>query len=1171
MLRVVRVTEDWVPFSAAGGWTQAVIQKESAVLRYYEAAIWEETDSVHLYAFPNDYDGLFGLREDVPDADVIAYREQYAISVHSDMPEMWGDRRSDFLRIAFEDFVSRLVELHPEADHHLMYSGHGGPGGALFAGQLKHDDADAFLATWTRLLGKPLGVIDMGGPCNKGAYEDLANFCRHASYYVASDLPNGGYTLDDWTSEKHDETKPETQYHRLLASNETLEKALIERVELRRKRYEYSMNNQIRDQVEQANYVYSCARFNDFSEAFELFVDVTTIQAPFYDLYQLMLDYRAPPALLDRFRDVFVHGVDNRDFFEWKVTANGMISPSTGVPSVSFATPVDSAEDRAALVELYNGTGGASWTNNTNWLSDRPIREWYGVSTDPDGRVSELFLSGNELTGEIPTELGNLSNLERLDLWENQLTGDIPTELGNLSNLERLWLYDNKLTGELPHSLTGLTALVRFTFHNNSGLCAPVDEAFQTWLQSVSTVRGSSCAPMDSAEDRATLVELYNATGGASWTNNTNWLSDRPIREWYGVGNDPDGRVSDLSLSGNELTGEIPRELGSLSNLERLTLSRNQLTGEIPRELGSLSNLERLTLSRNQLTGEIPRELGSLSNLERLWLYDNKLTGEIPTELGSLSNLQLLWLHGNQLTGEIPTELGSLSNLETLDLGGNQLTGEIPHSLTGLTALVWFTFHNNSGLCAPVDEAFQTWLQSVSTVQGSNCAPMDSAEDRAALVELYNATGGASWTNNTNWLSDRPIREWYGVSTDPDGRVSDLSLSGNELTGEIPRELGSLSNLRGLYLHDNELTGEIPTELGSLSNLEQLWLRGNQLTGDIPRELGNLSNLTWLSLWGNQLTGEIPTELGSLSNLQGLDLSYNELTGEIPPELGNLSNLTWLSLWGNQLTGDIPTELGSLSNLHDLYLSDNELAGEIPTELGSLSNLQGLDLSDNELTGEIPTELGSLSNLETLDLEGNQLTGDIPTELGSLSNLAWLLLWENQLTGEIPTELGNLSNLETLDLGGNQLTGDIPTELGNLSNLERLYLDDNELTGDIPTELGNLSNLQGLSLWGNQLTGEIPRELGNLSNLQGLSLWGNQLTGEIPTELGSLSNLDTLDLAGNQLAGDIPHSLTGLTVLVWFAFHNNSGLCAPVDEAFQTWLQSVSTVRGSSCAPMDSA
>ena len=87
MLRVVLVTEDWVPFSDAGGWTGAVLQKESDVLRFYEAAIWEETDSVHLYAFPNDYDSGFGFDENLPDADVIAYREQYAISVHSNMPK----------------------------------------------------------------------------------------------------------------------------------------------------------------------------------------------------------------------------------------------------------------------------------------------------------------------------------------------------------------------------------------------------------------------------------------------------------------------------------------------------------------------------------------------------------------------------------------------------------------------------------------------------------------------------------------------------------------------------------------------------------------------------------------------------------------------------------------------------------------------------------------------------------------------------------------------------------------------------------------------------------------------------------------------------------------------------------------------------------------------------
>ena len=95
---------------------------------------------------------------------------------------------------------------------------------------------------------------------------------------------------------------------------------------------------------------------------------------------------------------------------------------------------------------------------------------------------------------------------------------------------------------------------------------------------------------------------------------------------------------------------------------------------------------------------------------------------------------------------------------------------------------------------------------------------MDSAEDRAALVKLYNATGGASWTNNTNWLSDRPIREWYGVSNGPDGRVSELDLSDNELTGEIPRELGNLSNLAWLYLSGNQLTGCVPAGLWDVPN-----------------------------------------------------------------------------------------------------------------------------------------------------------------------------------------------------------------------------------------------------------------------------------------------------------------------------------------------------------------
>ena len=104
-----------------------------------------------------------------------------------------------------------------------------------------------------------------------------------------------------------------------------------------------------------------------------------------------------------------------------------------------------------------------------------------------------------------------------------------------------------------------------------------------------------------------------------------------------------------------------------------------------------------------------------------------------------------------------------------------------------------------------------------------------------------------------NWLSDAPLGEWYGVATDDAGRVTVLWPTANDLSGEIPAELGSLSNLEWLFLADNKLSGEIPAELGSLSNLTQLSLNGNDLSGEIPAELGSLSNLTYLILFEQRL------------------------------------------------------------------------------------------------------------------------------------------------------------------------------------------------------------------------------------------------------------------------------------------------------------------------------
>ncbi len=233
--------------------------------------------------------------------------------------------------------------------------------------------------------------------------------------------------------------------------------------------------------------------------------------------------------------------------------------------------------------------------------------------------------------------------------------------------------------------------------------------------------------------------------------------------------------------------------------------------------------------------------------------------------------------------------------------------------------------------------------------------------DRAALEALYDATGGANWTDSTNWKTSAPLGEWHGVTTDAAGRVTGLYLDRNGLTGPIPGELGRLENLRFLILSINDLTGPIPGELGLLENLQSLILPNNDLTGSIPAKLGNLTNLEALDLQWNALAGPIPGELGLLENLQFLILSNNELTGPIPGELGLLENLQSLILSNNELTGPIPAELGSLANLETLYLNSNELTGSIPAELGRLANLQRLDLSHNwGLSGPLPSGLDEL-------------------------------------------------------------------------------------------------------------------------------------------------------------------------------------------------------------------
>ena len=288
----------------------------------------------------------------------------------------------------------------------------------------------------------------------------------------------------------------------------------------------------------------------------------------------------------------------------------------------------------------------------------------------------------------------------------------------------------------------------------------------------------------------------------------------------------------------------------------------------------------------------------------------------------------------------------------------------------------------NGILTAPQQVGEYEYRACVNAVNGerddtNNCSTahrvtvVASSTDRATLVALYNATGGPNWRTKTNWLSNQPISTWHGVTTDADGRVTELRLFTNRLAGPIPAAIGSLVNLEILDFSTNRLTGPIPAAIGSLTGLRILLLQYNQLSGSIPAAVQGLVNLEHLLIDHNQLTGAIPSQLGSLSRLKELQLWDNQLSGSIPGQLGDLRNLESLDLRKNRLSGDIPAELGNLTNIEEFYLVDNQLTGGIPASFGRLTNVLYMFLNGNRLSGPIPTELGNIASELFLRLDSD--------------------------------------------------------------------------------------------------------------------------------------------------------------------------------------------------------
>ncbi|CAI5502223.1 unnamed protein product, partial [Closterium sp. Naga37s-1] len=563
-------------------------------------------------------------------------------------------------------------------------------------------------------------------------------------------------------------------------------------------------------------------------------------------------------------------------------------------------------------------------------------------------------------------------------------------------------------------------------------------------------------------------------------------------------------------LSSNQLSGPIPKEIGSMVALTKLDLSDNQLSGNIPATFGALIQMKFLDLSNNQLE-DVPSNLGALSVMTYMSLSYNKLSGPIPDTIGSLTSLANLGLRSNKLSGAIPPSIALLENINALDLSSNQLSGPIPKEIGSMVALTKLDLSDNQ-LSGNIPATFGSLI-------------------RMKFLDLSN-----------NQLEDVPST--LGALS----VMSHMSLSYNKLSGPIPDTIGSLTSLTNLGLQSNKLSGAIPPSIALLKNINALDLSSNQLSGPIPKEIGSMVALTKLDLSDNQLSGNIPAAFGALIKMEFLDLSNNQLE-DVPSTLGALSVMTYLTLSYNNLSGLIPDTIGSLTSLTNLGLRSNKLSGSIPPSIALLQNINALDLSSNQLSGPIPKEIGSMVALTKLDISENHLSGNIPATFDGLNQMEFLDLSNNQLSGSIPARLSALSQVSYVMLANNQLTGPIPSDIGSLKRMVALSLEYNQLSGPIPASIGSLIGLTELGLHHNNLSGSIPPSISLLVNLDTLDLSSNQLSGPIPKEIGSMTALTKLDLTSNQFTGSIPVSSSALSKAPVMRMSTNKKFTPPIPAA----------------------
>ncbi|KAJ4968096.1 hypothetical protein NE237_014797 [Protea cynaroides] len=428
-----------------------------------------------------------------------------------------------------------------------------------------------------------------------------------------------------------------------------------------------------------------------------------------------------------------------------------LFSPSLSLSIISFfllfiflISPAV-ADDAAIMKKL-----AASLTSTPSDWKGSNFCLWTGISCDNSQRVTSIKLPFKGLSGTLPPDLNQLSQLQALALQNNGISGSLPT-LANLSNLQQVYLDNNNFTSIPPTFFTGLTSLQNMTLSQNGGL--------EAWS-----------IPIDLA-DSSTLVIFY--------ASNTN------------------------------IVGTLPDIFGSLTNLQSLRLSYNNLTATLPKSLAG-SGIQNIWLN-NQLLGlsgtiDI---LGTMTQLNQVWLHQNAFTGSIP-DLSKCSSLFDLQLRGNQFTGLIPSSLMSMNQLLNISLDNNKFQGPYPSFGNGVKV----TLGTTNNFCNPTPGPCSPQVTTLLAVAGDLGYPMNLATSWGGNDPCQGWSYISCDTQQKNVTVVNFAKQHFTGSISPAfanlTSLRNLLLNDNNLSGSIPNVLVYLTQLQVIDVSNNNLSGPIP-------------------------------------------------------------------------------------------------------------------------------------------------------------------------------------------------------------------------------------------------------------------------------------------------------------------------------------------------------------------------